>query len=109
AHEGGRIAVGSTSENRFGDPLATDGLLDDVVARARALMPALGHASVVERWAGLRPKSVGRDPLVGRLPDHPALVALTGGFKISFGVAHRLADSALDIVLRTARAPLPAN
>jgi glycine/D-amino acid oxidase-like deaminating enzyme len=108
-HQGGLAAVGSTSETGYADPTATDGLLDDVVARARRLMPALAAAPVVERWAGIRPKAVGRDPLVGPLPDHANVVALTGGFKISFGLAHRLALSALDAVLGGARAPLPDN
>lgn len=109
AHEGGLVAVGSTSENSFGDPHETDAQLDAVVARARALLPDLADAPVVERWAGIRPKSIGRDPLVGPLPGHANVIAMTGGFKISFGVAHRLAISALDFVLDTALAPLPAN
>lgn len=37
--------------------------------------------------------------MVGPHPDHPRVVALTGGFKVSFGLAHRLADAALDAVL----------
>lgn len=106
-HEGGLAAVGSTSENSFENPHSTDGQLDDVVARARALLPALADAPVIERWAGIRPKAIGRDPLVGPLPGHPNVIALTGGFKISFGVAHRLALSALDAVLGQGHAPLP--
>ena len=106
-HEGGLAAVGSTSENRYEDPRSTDALLDGVIARARALMPALRDAEVVERWAGIRPKAIGRDPMIGPVPGHPNVLALTGGFKISFGMAHRLADSALDLVLGRDRAPLP--
>ena len=108
-HERGLAAVGSTSENRYGDPFATDTQLDDVIVRARALMPALREADVVERWAGIRPKAIGRDPLIGPVPGHPNVIALTGGFKISFGMAHRLALSALDHVLGTSAAPLPRN
>lgn len=108
-HEGGFAAVGSTSENTFADPYATDTQLDDVVARARALLPDLRDAPVLERWAGIRPKAIGRDPLVGPLPDHSNVIALTGGFKITFGVAHRLAVSALDPLLGTRHAPLPPN
>lgn len=108
-HEGGHAAVGSTSENSYADPQATDALLDDVIARARHLLPELRDAPVVERWAGIRPKSIGRDPMVGPLPGQANVIAMTGGFKISFGVAHRLAVSALDSVLGTAQAPLPAN
>lgn len=95
AHEGGLVAVGSTSENRFDDPLSTDGLLDGLLAAARAMAPVLADAEVVERWAGLRPKAIDRDPMVGAHPEHPRLIALTGGFKVSFGLAHRLAEAAV--------------
>jgi glycine oxidase len=108
-HEGGLAAVGSTSENHYDDPLSTDHQLDTVIEKARALIPALRHAEVVERWAGIRPKAIGRDPLVGPVPGHPNIIALTGGFKISFGMAHRLAESALDHVLDRSTAPLPEN
>ncbi|MBX9459199.1 MAG: FAD-binding oxidoreductase [Rhizobium sp.] len=109
AHENGLAAVGSTSENSYADADTTDDRLDAVIERARALMPALRDADVVERWAGIRPKAIGRDPLVGSLPGHPSVIALTGGFKITFGVAHRLAISALDGVLGRSLAPLPEN
>ena len=108
-HEGGFAAVGSTSENRYDDPSSTDHQLDTVIEKARALVPALRDAPVVERWAGIRPKAIGRDPLVGPVPGHPNVIALTGGFKITFGMAHRLARSALDPVLGSNTAPLPEN
>jgi glycine oxidase len=98
AHEGGHVAVGSTSEDAFDDPSSTDSQLDELIARARALVPALARAPVVERWAGLRPKAIDRDPMVGPHPDHARVIALTGGFKVSFGIAHRLADAALNAV-----------
>lgn len=95
AHEGGHVAVGSTSENRFDEPFTTDAQLDDLIGRARDLVPALRDAPVAERWAGLRPKAVDRDPMVGPHPDHPSVIALTGGFKVSFGLAHELAAAAI--------------
>ncbi len=94
-HEGGHVAVGSTSENQFDDPLSTDALLDTLLASVRAMVPLLAQAELVERWAGLRPKAIDRDPMVGPHPDHPSLIALTGGFKITFGLAHRLAAIAV--------------
>jgi glycine oxidase len=108
-HQGGLAAIGSTSENHYEDPLSTDHQLDAVIEKARALIPALREADVIERWAGIRPKAIGRDPLVGPLSGHPNVIALTGGFKISLGMAHRLADSALDHVLGRSTAPLPEN
>ncbi|MCO5730544.1 FAD-binding oxidoreductase [Rhizobium sp. SSA_523] len=95
AHEDGQVAIGSTSEDRFDAPFATDGQLDALIKRARALSPALEDAPVTERWAGLRPKAIDREPMIGPHPDAPQVHALTGGFKVSFGLAHRLADAVL--------------
>jgi glycine oxidase len=102
-HAGGRharshVAVGSTSENAYDDAFSTDARLDDVIDKARALIPALRDAPVLERWAGLRPKAIARDPMLGPLPDHANILAMTGGFKISFGVAHALADALIDMI-----------
>jgi len=97
-HEGGFAAIGSTSEDRFDNAFSTDDQIEALIARARALAPALAQAEVVERWAGLRPKAIDRDPMVGPHPGNPAVIALTGGFKVSFGMAHRLAEQALAAV-----------
>ncbi len=94
-HECGLAAIGSTSEDRFDEPFTTDGQIENLIARARVLAPVLKSAEVVERWAGLRPKAIDRDPMVGPHPDNDRVVALTGGFKVSFGMAHRLAEEAL--------------
>ncbi len=32
---------------------------------------------MIDRWAGLRPKAMARDPLVGPLPDAERIIALT--------------------------------
>lgn len=97
-HEGGMAAIGSTSEEQFDQPFSTDEQLEDLIERGRALAPVLKSAVIVERWAGLRPKAVDRDPMVGPHPDTPNVIALAGGFKVSFGLAHRLADAALAAV-----------
>jgi glycine oxidase len=95
-HDNGDVALGSTSEEEFDEPFSTDTKLDDLVEKARALVPALAAAPVIERWAGLRPKAIDRDPMVGPHPDHANVIALGGGFKVSFGIAHLLADAALE-------------
>ena len=102
AHEGGHVAVGSTSENSFDNPLSTDVQLDGLIEAARQAVPRLRDAPVVERWAGLRPKAIDRDPMVGVHPAHETLIALTGGFKVSFGLAHRLGAVAVHAAAGTA-------
>lgn len=95
-HDDGMVAIGSTSENSFADPHGTDGLLDALIEKARLMAPVLAEAPVVERWAGLRPKAIGREPMVGRHPDHGNISLMTGGFKVSFGLAHALARAVLN-------------
>lgn len=95
-HENGLVAIGSTSENSFGDAHSTDGLLDALIEKARLMTPILADAPVVERWAGVRPKAIGREPMVGRHPDHANFSLMTGGFKVSFGLAHALARAVLN-------------
>ncbi|WEX76594.1 FAD-binding oxidoreductase [Sinorhizobium numidicum] len=107
AHENGHVAIGSTSENHFEEPFSTDGQLDALIRRAEILVPALRAAPVIERWAGLRPKAAGRDPMVGRHPDHEKLFVLTGGFKVSFGIAHVLARFVIDDIAGRSTIDLP--
>lgn len=107
-HEGGRVAIGSTSEDRFDNPFSTDGQLEDLLARAKRLAPVLEGAEVIERWAGLRPKAIDRDPMVGPHPQAERVIALTGGFKVSFGLAHVLARAAIAPILGR-DAGLPAS
>lgn len=94
-HEDGRTAIGSTSEREFEEARTTDQLLDDVIAKARAICPMIKDAPVAERWANLRMQPIGRDPLLGPVPGYDGLHVATGGFKISFGIAHRMAQAVL--------------
>jgi len=94
AHGNGRIAVGSTSEDSFDAPDTTDEKLDAIVAQAILICPALEGARIIDRWAGVRPRAEGREPLIGPLPGAQNVILATGGFKISFAIAHLMADAA---------------
>jgi glycine oxidase len=98
------VAVGSTSENVW----SVDGQVDDLIARARAVVPALARADVVERWAGIRPRAVTRQPVLGAWPGRPGVFVANGGFKIGFGMAPKVAEVMADLVLE-ARDLVPAG
>ena len=102
-HDDGTVAVGSTSENRYDDPTATDAQLDTLIERARGMMPALRDAPVIERWAGLRPKARRRDPMLGPVPGLPGVYLATGAFKIGFGIAQKVGEVLAEFV--TGQAP----
>jgi glycine/D-amino acid oxidase-like deaminating enzyme len=98
-HGDGTVAVGSTSERAFDDPSATDAGLDDVIARARAAVPALARAPVIARWAGVRPRARSRGPVMGPWPGRPGHWIANGGFKIGFGLAPLAGETMADLVL----------
>ncbi|MFT4152094.1 MAG: FAD-dependent oxidoreductase [Paracoccaceae bacterium] len=98
-HADGTVAIGSTSENDWTDPAATDAQLDDLHRRAVAACPVLHGAPVVERWAGVRPRARARAPLRGERPRPPGHFIANGGFKIGFGMAPKVAEVMADLIL----------
>lgn len=90
-------AVGSTSEPAYDDPDSiSEARLEPVVRRVGALMPALLRAKRIAAWAGVRPRAAAKDPVVGCLDPEQKLFVLTGGYKVSFGIAHRLAAALIE-------------
>lgn len=98
-HSDGTVAVGSTSEREFDDPTGVDAQLDDIHARAIAAFPVLADAPVIERWAGVRPRSRSRAPMLGRHPFADGAFVANGGFKIGFGMAPLVGEVMADMVL----------
>jgi glycine oxidase len=98
-HEDGTIAIGSTSEHEYDNPHSTDRQLDDVICRAMNAVPALRGAQVLERWAGLRPRTRTRAPMLGAHPIHEGEFIANGGYKIGFGMAPKVGQTMADLVL----------
>ncbi|PJI86484.1 glycine/D-amino acid oxidase-like deaminating enzyme [Yoonia maricola] len=98
-HGDGTVAVGSTSERAFDNPFSTDEALDDVLARAMLAFPILHGAEVLERWAGVRPRSKSRAPVLGAHPLRDGEFIANGGFKIGFGMAPKVGAVMAALVL----------
>ena len=98
-HAAGTTAIGSTTERDYADATATDAQLDAVIARARAAVPALAGARVIDRWAGLRPRGRSRAPMLGPHPLREGDFIANGGFKIGFGMAPMVGTVMADLIL----------
>ena len=105
-HGDGTVAVGSTSERDYTSPNLTDTQLDDVISAARSAVPALDDAPVIARWAGVRPRSRSRAPMLGPWPGKSGHFIANGGFKIGFGMAPKIAEVMADLMLE-ARDTIP--
>ena len=105
-HTDGTVAIGSTSEREFVDPTAVDDQLDAIYARAMAAFPILADAPIIARWAGVRPRSRSRAPMLGPHPFLEGAFVANGGFKIGFGMAPKVGAVMADLVL-DGRAEIP--
>ena len=99
-HADGTVAVGSTSERRFDAPESVDARLDHLLEHARAAVPALRAAPVIARWAGVRPRTKSRAPMLGRHPLRKGEFIANGGFKIGFGIAPEVGEVMADLILQ---------
>ncbi|MEJ8473837.1 NAD(P)/FAD-dependent oxidoreductase [Roseibium algae] len=109
-HDDGTVAVGSTSDRHYEttevDPVRTQ----DLITRATAFCPALEGREVLTVWAGIRPRCSKRDALVGLLPGTDRTYVATGGYKISFGIAHLIADALVgELTGSVPQVPLPPS
>lgn len=102
AHSRHICAVGTTSENEWDDTIPNKPTYDNpaYLQKAYELCPALAEARLIQHWAGVRPRARRRDPMIGKVDGTQNLYIATGGFKISLGIAHRIAQSVVDNVLQ---------
>ena len=98
-HADGTVAIGSTTEREFEDPKGTDALLEPLIDKARATLPALAAAPVIQRWAGLRPRARSRAPMVGPHPTRKGAFIANGGFKIGLAMAPVVAEMLADLIM----------
>jgi len=78
----GSVIVGATEEHNAGyDRAVTAGALSTLIMAAQAVVPALGDATFVEAWTGLRPRVASGLPIIGRLPQHPQIIVCAGHFR----------------------------
>lgn len=75
---GGRTLVGATMEEVGFDSATTPEALQSLTAVAARLSPPLASAPLLSHWAGLRPITPDRHPILGPDPDVPSLLYACG-------------------------------
>lgn len=78
----GRTVIGATEEWDAGfDRAVTLGALAWMAGAAASLVPDLAGAPLVTTWAGLRPATPDRRPVLGRLPGYENVLVASGHFR----------------------------
>ncbi len=68
------------------------------MSEATALVPKLAEAKVERTWAGLRPGTPDRRPLIGTHESCPGLIFATGHFRTGIVLALITAEAVCDLV-----------
>jgi glycine oxidase len=76
--EDGTILLGSTMEDVGFEDAVTDEARGMLLGAAGSLVPAMGNATIVERWCGFRPISADGIPILGPDPEIEGLHYATG-------------------------------
>jgi len=74
----GEVIIGSTVEFAGFDKEVTLEALRSLVTKAETMVPAIGKAPLVRAWAGLRPYSPTRRPILCRAPGLDNVILATG-------------------------------
>ena len=76
----GRVTIGATLEDCGFDKTVQPQAIARLLQSAARLWPPIAHAEVLESWAGLRPASADRLPLLGQM-GHPRCWIASGHFR----------------------------
>lgn len=100
----GRILCGSTSEEQGSDPVNTAGGLLDILRKCYAAVPGIYELSVVETWAGLRPSTLSRQPVLDREKDRP-IYHLNGLYRHGILLGPLLGKAMAQLIVKGDRMP----
>jgi glycine/D-amino acid oxidase-like deaminating enzyme len=95
--------VGATVEfsENGGEIEANSDMLEQVMARAIALCPALAEAEIIRKWSGLRPRPEGRPaPIIGTLPGNDQVFIASGHYRNGVLLAPATARSIREMILQ---------
>jgi len=105
--EGYGLVLGSTMEDRGFDPVVEEDVIQGLIDRAAAILPAIQRAPLVESWTGLRPAAEDRMPIMGRSGRYSNLYYSTGHYRNGILQTPRQADYMAQTILETQNSPIP--
>ena len=99
---GGEVLIGSTSERGATDKFVTASAAATLLGRAVRMVPALSDATLVRSWAGLRPLSTLRRPIIGPLRGFSNVTIACGHHRSGILLAPITGQLVAELLLRDA-------
>lgn len=97
--DAGRAIVGATVEEAGFDRTVEPAAIESLRQRAISLIPGLAHATILDSWAGLRPATPDRLPILGPHPTRPHHWLATGHYRNGILLAPATAKVMSDLIL----------
>jgi glycine oxidase len=94
----GHLLIGTSNEEAGFDTSTTAVVLSGILNRALAVVPAVGDYEFVRAYAGLRPCTATRRPVIGPHPLCPNVIVSTGHCQNGVLMAPLTADTVVDLV-----------
>jgi glycine oxidase len=98
----GEVLIGSTSTRGASEKIVTAGAAAILLGRAVRMVPGLADAAVVRSWAGLRPLSTLRRPIIGPLRGFANVTLACGHHRSGILLAPITAQLVAELVLHQA-------
>ncbi len=105
--EGNGFVVGSTMEDKGFDSSIDDKVIDNLIARATEILPALKNASLIESWTGLRPAAKDLMPVMGRSGRYSNLYYSSGHYRNGILQAPNQADYMVSVIMGNLENEIP--
>jgi glycine oxidase len=94
----GRLLVGATVEEQDFNTQVIAGAIYDMLDRARQMLPAIDDLPIIESWAGLRPATADKLPIMGQT-SVAGLFVSTGHFRHGILLAPITAQAMCNLIL----------
>ncbi|GAC1645704.1 MAG: glycine oxidase ThiO [Acidobacteriaceae bacterium] len=98
----GQVVIGATVEHVGYDKRVEPETIQNMHRLAAKLVPSLSHARIADAWAGLRPVTPDRLPLLGAYVNVPGCFVATGHFRNGILLAPATARVMADLIVGAA-------
>ncbi|MBT5471952.1 MAG: glycine oxidase ThiO [Nitrospina sp.] len=105
--EGNGFVVGSTMEDKGFDSSVEDKVIENLIARAAEILPALKDALLIESWTGLRPAAEDLMPVMGRSGRYSNLYYSSGHYRNGILQTPNQADYMVSIIMGNRENEIP--
>jgi len=95
----GRLVIGATMVEDDWSEEPTIGGIEQLIQKAKTMLPAIAGLKIASTWAGLRPKTLDGKPYIGFHPEQENLLFATGHYRNGILLAPATGEMIRDFII----------